>query len=126
MNRVVFSVLSGLLIWILPGASGADPIQAKTYTNNPVVAVVEGEPIMMEDLKNARIHDAMDQLHKMQVRALKEKVVESLAKKHPDFKLNDAPKVTPRDVANFYRNTPGVKELGTFAQMREEIRDYLQ
>ncbi len=104
----------------------ADPHNGKTFTNNPVVATVEGEPVMMDDVKNAQIHDAMAQLHKMQNRALKEKILQILGKKYPDMMNEELPEVSERDIAKFYRETPGVKELGSLDKMRVEIREYLE
>ncbi len=96
------------------------------YTNNPVVAVVDGEPVMMDDLKNAQIHDFMSQLHLMQSRALKEKILQQLSRKHPELAEDTLPQVTEKDIIQFYETTPGVKDLGGLDKMREEIREYLE
>jgi len=127
----VFWLLSLVMILLAgpgfrPGSVFADSSLPPAYTNNPVVAVVDGEPIMMDDLKNAQIHDAMDQLHEMQSRALKERILQQIAKKHPEL-MNDAlPEVSDKDIVQFYENTPGIKELGSLNKMREEIREYLE
>lgn len=127
----VSRLLPLLLILALPGIFSsslfADPAPAvQTYTNNPVVATVDGEYLMMNDLKNARIHDAMYQLHEMESRALKEKILQQLGKKHPEFLKDEAREVTEKEIARFYKNTPGVKELGSPEKMKDEIREYLQ
>ncbi|GJL77541.1 MAG: hypothetical protein NPINA01_05300 [Nitrospinaceae bacterium] len=104
----------------------ADPAPVQIYTNNPIVATVDGEYLMMDDLKNAQIHDAMSQLHNMQTRVLKEKILQQLAIKHPEFLKDDIPEVTEKEITHFYETTPGVKQLGTFEKMRDEIREYLE
>ncbi|MBT5794798.1 MAG: hypothetical protein HOI10_08030, partial [Deltaproteobacteria bacterium] len=38
------------------------------YSNNPVAAEVDGEPIYLDDLKHVRIQEALMQLHQMQTR----------------------------------------------------------
>jgi protein-disulfide isomerase len=104
----------------------ADPSPVQIYTNNPIVATVDGEYLMMDDLKNAQIHDAMSQLHSMQSIVLKEKILQLLAKKHPEFLEDGVVEVTDEEIAQFYENTPGVKQLGSPEKMRDEIREYLE
>lgn len=116
---IVFGVLSATTLY-------ADPSPVQIYTNNPVVATVDGEYLMMDDLKNAQIHDAMSQLHSMQSVVLKEKILEQLVKKHPEFLDDNVVEVTDKEIAGFYENTPGVKQLGSFEKMRDEIREYLE
>jgi len=125
--RRLFSLfLLATLFSAIPSHSFADPTPVQLYSNNPVVATVDGEFLMMNDLKNARMHDAMYQLHEMQSRALKEKILQQLAKKRPDFLKDEVPEVTEKNIARFYENTPGVKGLGSPEKMRDEIREYLQ
>ncbi len=125
-RRFVFFACLLALFLSFPQPGIADSNNGKTFTNNPVVATVDGEPIMMDDVKNAQIHDAMAQLHKMQNRALKEKILQILGKKYPEIIDEEPPEVRESDVAKFYRETPGVKDLGSLESMREEIREYLE
>jgi protein-disulfide isomerase len=87
---------------------------------------VDGEYLMMNDLKNAQMHDAMYQLHQMQSRALKEKILQQLAKSHPELLKDEVHEVTEEEIARFYENTPGVKGLGSPEKMKDEIREYLE
>ncbi len=126
-----FARLLGLSVLIFlqgiaPSPVAAESNELRPYTNNPVVAIVEGEPIILEDLKNAQIHDAMVQLYKMQSQVLKEKILDKLVKSHPELKLTDAPLPSQDDVTRFYENTPGIKEMGTLEKMRAEITEYLK
>ena len=104
----------------------ADPVPVQIYSNNPVVAIVDGEYLMMNDLKNVQMHDAMYRLHEMQSSALKEKILQQLGKKHPEFLKDEVRAVKEKEIARFYENTPGVKGLGSPEKMRDEIREYLQ
>ena len=63
----------------------ADPPTIPYYSNNPIVAEVDGEPIYLDDLKHARIQEALVKLHQMQTLALKERLLGKLAKKHPEW-----------------------------------------
>ena len=123
-----FPIFLALLLNLIlfAGSAWSDPKGYQPYNNNPLVAIVEGEPILLEDLKNAQIHDAMINLHTMQERLLKEKLLSRLAKKHPELGKATVPEVTQSDIEDFYKKTPGVKDLGTLEKMNDEIRDYLE
>ena len=99
----------------------------RSHTNNPILAVVDGESLTLEDLKNSQIHDAMVQLYQIQVQVLKEAVLVKLTKNHPELKLDsEMPLPSEDDVIRFYENTPGIKEMGTLEKMRSEIIGYLK
>ncbi|MBI4384108.1 MAG: thioredoxin domain-containing protein [Nitrospinae bacterium] len=110
---------------LLGGAVGPSWADPAVYSNNPAVAVVEGEPITLDDLKNSQIQEAMVQLHEMQKKLLKQKVLSKLAARHPEMLAEKIPAVSHDDIVQFYNNTPGVKELGRLDQMEGEIRQYL-
>ncbi|MBC8282372.1 MAG: thioredoxin domain-containing protein [Nitrospinae bacterium] len=124
-NNIGCLILFSLLLFF-PSISFSDPVKRSYYSNNPIVAEVDGEPIHLDDLKHVRIQDALVQLHQMKTRALKERVLEKLAKKHPEFTGKAKLKVSDAEVKNFYEQTPGIKELGSLQQMRAEIQDYLR
>ena len=102
----------------------ADP--TPVYSNNPIAAEVDGVPIYLDELKHIRIQEALKQLHAMQTRALKEKILDKLAEKHPGSVAAKAPKVTEAEIKKFYESNPAIKELGNLSQVSGEIRDYLE
>ncbi|MBC8285720.1 MAG: hypothetical protein H8E32_18045, partial [Nitrospinae bacterium] len=124
-NTVVLAILFSFLI-LFPGLVYSESHPTTYYSNNPVAAEVDGEPIHLDDLKHVRIQEALMQLHQMQTRALKEKILEKLAKKHPEFAAQSTPSVSEAEIKKFYDNTPGIKELGGLQQVRGEIEDYLR
>ena len=119
-------ILAAFCLFFVMGAvyafAGSNPV----YSNNPVVAEVDGEPIYLDDLKHIRIQEALKQLHVMQTRALKEKILDKLAEKHPGSIVAKAPKVTQAEIKKFYDSNTGIKELGSLSQVSGEIRDYLE
>ena len=118
---VVIFLLGPLFSYVHAESKGPRP-----HTNNPILAVVDGESLTLEDLKNSQIHDVMVQLHQMQTQALKEAVLVKLTKNHPELKLDsEIPLPSEDDVIRFYENTPGIKEMGTLEKMRGEITEYL-
>ncbi len=124
-NKVALAILFSFL-FLFPGGGYSESNPTSHYSNNPVVAEVDDEPIHLDDLKHVRIQEALMQLHQMQTRALKEKILEKLAKKHPEFAEQSIPTVSEAEVKKFYDNTPGIKELGGLQQVRGEIEDYLR
>ncbi|MEE9258601.1 MAG: DsbA family protein [Nitrospinaceae bacterium] len=123
-----FLILWGILIFpgTLVSQALADTSGYKPFDNDPLLAIVDGEPVLMDDVKNAQIHDAMLKLHSMQRRALKEFILKKLVNKHPELDKQPIPEVTRDDIIQFYNGTSGVKELGTLKQMEKEIREYLE
>ena len=104
----------------------ADGAKASIYSNNPIVAEVDGAPIYLDELKHVRIQEALNQLHEMQTRALKEKILDRLIEKHPALIADQVPKVTEAEIKKFYDSNSGIKELGSLTKVSPEIRDYLE
>ena len=75
------------LLGLLPSYVHAESKGLRPHTNNPILAIVDGESLTLEDLKNSQIHDAMVQLYQIQTQVLKERVIVKLAKNHPELKL---------------------------------------
>ncbi len=104
----------------------ADRVDRSIYSNNPIVAEVDGEPIYLDELKHIRVQEVLTRLYAMQTRALKEKVLARLAIKHPSLTSEQVPKVTDMEIKNFYNSNSGIKEMGSLAKVSAEIRDYLE
>jgi len=99
---------------------------SNTYSNNPVVALSEGQPILLDDLRNAQIHEMMVRVYQMQRTLLMQKVMKSLVETHPELESQDDPQITQKDVEDFYLNETGIKELGSLEQLQGQIRNYLE
>ena len=118
-----------VVLVLIAGASVeafADRGKNPVFSNNPIAAEVNGEPIYLDDLKHVRIQETLNQLHEMHTRALKEKILDKLVEKHPDLISDQAPKVTEAEIKKFYDSNPGIKELGSLKKVSPEIRDYLE
>jgi hypothetical protein len=124
-NKVALKILFSFLFFF-PGWVYSESQPTSHYSNNPVVAEVDDKPIYLDDLKHIRIQEALMQLHQMQTRALKEKILENLAKKHPEFSTQSTPTISEAEVKKFYDNTPGIKEMGGLQQVYGEIEGYLR
>jgi protein-disulfide isomerase len=99
--------------------------ESTPYNNNPIIAKLDDQPIFLDDLKNAKIQDTLVQLYQMQKEVLKKQVLSSLLQNHPEISEIKPPKLSLNDMKQFYESTPGIKDLGTFEEMKDRIRDYL-
>ena len=98
------------LLGLLPSYTYAEAKELRPHTNNPILAIVDGEPLTLEDLRNSQIHDAMVQLYQIQSQALKEAVLAKLTKNHPELKLeNEAPLASEGDIVRFTKTHQGLK-----------------
>ena len=109
-----------------PRSKAGGSVPGPIYSNNPVVAVVEGHPIYLNELRNAPIHEMMVQLHRMQKIMLQEKALEYLLPEHPELAVSKPAEVTREDIVRFYRATAEVKNMGSLEQMEANIRHYLE
>lgn len=109
----------------MSGLVFAESSNNTVYNNNPTLAIVDGEPIRADDLKNIKIQEALVRVYEMQDRALKQKILQKLIKNHPELQNEKMPDVSKDDIAMFYDKTPGIREMGSPEKMKDEIRQYL-
>ena len=128
-----FPVILGMMSFLLFGAvpkveseTMASPDLLPIYSNNPIVALVDGEPIWLDELKNTQIQEMMVRLHSSQEVLLRRKVLQLLAERHPELRPKPIPRVLKSDVAKFYKTEPGIKDIGKLDQIENEIRVYLE
>ena len=123
IRTLVFTgaVLSFLLMCVPFTSADPDP-----FDNNPVIATVDGKPILMDDIENPRIHELRVQLHQLQLQALRDKIIQEFAEAHPSWTRGKLRPVTQADVVAFYENTPSVREMGSLKKMQGQIRSYLE
>jgi protein-disulfide isomerase len=125
VTLVFFLTFSFTLFFSGSLATAESNSKATTYDNNPIIAKLDGQPIFLDDLKNAKIQDNLVQLYRMQKDVLKRQVLSSLLQNHPEISDIEPPKLSLGDMKQFYESTPGIKDLGSFEEMKERIRDYL-
>jgi protein-disulfide isomerase len=113
-----------ILLTISAGSANADIPASEKFQNNPVIAIVDGKALKMDDIKSAQIHDAMEQLYRMQIQALKRKALEQLATVHPELTKEAPEKVTEEDIQTFYKTAMN-PESGDFETIKDDIRKYL-
>lgn len=105
---------------------GALKEELTVYSNNPLVAEVDGQPLFLDDLKNAQIHALMERLHQMLDDSLKQNAMKVLSESHPEMQLQKAVAITDKEIEYFYKNEPGIKNLGPLEQLRRQIQNFLE
>jgi protein-disulfide isomerase len=127
MKNAGFFGLTASLVGLVFGVASALAVEpAQTFHNNPVVATVDGQPIRLDEVKNAKVQELLFQAHDMQKKMLKRKIIQRLQQNHPELEKLQTPKASLSDISRFYNSTPGVKEIGSMDQMKEDIQRYLE
>lgn len=127
LSRSLPVILTALFSLGLVPEVQSEPAQPlPTYSTNPIVASVGGEPIWLDELKSARIQEMMVRLHNMQELILRKKVLKALAERHPELQPKLIPSIQKSDIARFYKTEPGIKDIGELDQIENEIRVYLE
>ncbi len=123
---VILGMMSFLLFGAVPKVESETTEPPPVYSSNPIVASVDGEPIWLDELKNAQIQEIMVRLHRSQEILLRQKVLKLLAKNHPELLPKPIPRILKSDVVTFYKSEPGIKDIGKLDQIENEIRVYLE
>lgn len=122
---------------LFPGSVGlimvltlcASTLSAKTkkqtnYTNNPVIARVDSQPLRISDIEDKQINDLRKQLFEILDIQLKKAAVEKLGQKNkayadmPNFRVKD------KEIKNMYE-TNGLSAKGSYEQFYPMIKQYL-
>ncbi len=122
-------LLSGSVSFILLLTLFGSPLSAKTkkqtnYTNNPVIARVDSQPLRISDIEDKQINDLRKQLFEILDIQLKKAAVEKLAQKNktyadmPNFRVKD------KEIRTMYE-TNGLSAKGSYEQFYPMIKQYL-
>ena len=92
---------------------------------NPVLGLVDGNPVTFEDVRNKKANDLSLQLYQHLTVRLMEYALKKLATKHQEIILTPERKVTLKDIIAFYEQN-NLQERGTLEQIRPQIKQYLE
>jgi hypothetical protein len=95
------------------------------YHPNPVIGLVDGNPVTFEDVRNKKANDLSLKLYQQLNIQLIEFAVEKLAAKHPEIKLTAQKEITIKDIIAVYEQN-NLKERGTLEQLRPQIEQFLE
>ena len=95
------------------------------YHPNPVIGLVDGNPVTFEDVRNKKANDLSLKLYQQLNIQLIEFAVEKLAAKHPEIKLTAQKEITLKEIITVYEQN-NLKERGTLEQLRPQIEQFLE
>ena len=95
------------------------------YHTNPVIGLVDGNPVTFEDVRNKKVNDLSLKLYQQLNIQLIEFAVKKLAVKHPEIKLTAQKKITLKEIIAVYEQN-NLKERGTLEQLRPQIEQFLE
>ena len=95
------------------------------YHPNPVIGLVDGNPVTFEDVRNKKANDLSIKLYQQLNIQLIEFAVKKLAAKHPEIKLTAQKEITLKEIIAVYEQN-NLKERGTLDQLRPQIEQFLE
>lgn len=98
--------------------------EAPIFSNNPVLALVEGEAITLNDVMNKPLHDQLTELHNTLQASLLQHVLKKLAQTQPDFQPNFQVAITAQQIEQFYQQN-GLEKRGSLDELSPQIKQYL-
>ena len=95
------------------------------YHPNPIIGLVDGNPVTFEDVRNKKIHDLSLSLYQHLNIEFIEFALKNLEQKYPAININPKKKVTKEEIINLYEQN-NLKERGTLEQLEPQIRQFLE
>ena len=92
---------------------------------NPIIGLVDGNPVTFEDIRNKKINDLSINLYQELNIQFIEYSLKKLKKKFPEINLMPQKKVSLKEIINIYEQN-NLKERGTLEQLEPQIRQYLE
>ena len=94
------------------------------YTNNPIVATLEGETIRLQEITNKAIHDLLIQLHEALRAELPRFVLKKLARTHAEYRTKFQIEISDEQIEQFYEQNQ-LKKRGSLEQFAPQIKQFL-
>ncbi|MBF0279805.1 MAG: thioredoxin domain-containing protein [SAR324 cluster bacterium] len=120
-----------LLIWLscfFPLVWGQDSNGNQTnadsiYNSNPIIAVIDGEEVRIDDVMNKKINDLLGELYGTLEQELAEYALEKLAKTNQDFKTVPV-EISDKEIEEFYQKNQ-LQKRGSLEEYRSQIKQYM-
>ena len=97
----------------------------KVYHPNPVIGILDGNPVTFEDVRNKKVNDLSLKLYQQLNVQLIEFAVKKLSVKYPEIKLAAQKEITLKEIIAVYEQN-NLKERGTLEQLRPQIEQFLE
>ncbi len=123
------SFIKIVLIEIIFLSSIFSPAIAQTsnvkYHSNPIIGLVDGNPVTFEDIRNKKINDlSLNLFQQLNIQFI-EYSLKKIEKKYPNINLKPKKKVSLKEILSFFEQN-NLKERGTIEQLEPQIRLFLE
>jgi len=95
------------------------------YHPNPIIGLVDGNPVTFEDVRNKKINDLSINLYRHLNIQFIEYSLKKLEDKFPEITLVPKKKVSLKEIIKIYEQN-NLKERGTLDQLEPQIRQFLE
>lgn len=99
-------------------------ISEPIYSNNPILAMIDGEPIHLDEIMSKPIHDLLEELYATLQSELPKHALKKLALKHAEFQSNFRVAVTNEQIERFYKQNR-LEKRGSLQDLVPQIKQYL-
>jgi len=120
----ISSILCFLSLLIIANPATGKSKKNNLFSQNPIIADVDSDPIRIEDVEDKKINELRTQLYKALVHKIQIKSLEKLAKKYPKYSIEPKMGIPDQQIKRFY-NSRGLKSRGTFEDLKPRIKSFL-
>lgn len=117
-------VLCFLPILMISNTTYAQSQKDNLFSQNPVIANVDSEPIRIQDIEDKKINELRTQLYEALVLKIQSKSLEKLAKKYPKYAVEPKINISDQHVKQFY-DSRGLQSRGSFEELKPRIKSFL-
>lgn len=121
---IINVILQFLLILPLITLVFADADRQIT-SDNPILAEVEGQAIMLQNIEDKKINDLRKQLYNLVQIKLRRDAIQKLGTKYPKYKIDTQVNVSKKEIKAFY-DLNNLASQGTLKDLSLEIKYYIQ
>lgn len=119
---VVIFLLAGApgLLWATKGTNNPP-----FYSKNPVLALIDGQPLLLEEIQNKSIYDLRENLHQELQLLLMQESLKRLALKHKEIDSTPTLNVSAKQIEEFYKANK-LQSRGPLDKLKSAIEGHLQ
>ena len=122
LYKITFAV--SLFMLMISSESMAQTSDVKFHPN-PIIGLVDGNPVTFNDIRNKKIHDlSLDLFQHLNMQFI-EYSLKKLETKYPIINLEPKKKISLNAILRFYEQN-NLKERGTLEQLKPQIRQFLE
>ena len=121
----LIAVVAVVLFFLPKGAPSAKEAPGQGFSDDTVVATIDGQEITIGDLIDRKIYELRKELHQALLGKLTERSIEMLSRRGKGFATNFEREISEAELRSFYTRNK-LRDRGSFQSMAPRIRAYLK